>query len=233
MAKQIITDEALQLKRQARRRLIGAIALTLLVVILLPMILDREPPAPSQDVELQIPDKDKAGEFLPKMALPPSAAASGVPASAPPIAPLMDGKVAPASVVSPVSAVAAVAVPGPAQPVVKAQPAVPATVTVAPAHTEAAHTAAAKPAASKPAAKAATPAKHHKGFVVQVGAFANASAATKLKDKLHKQGYPSYTEKVGSKTRVRVGDYTSHAEADKIRRKLEIQGMQPDVVNLN
>jgi DedD protein len=222
MAKQIITDEALQLKRQARRRLIGAIALTLLVVILLPMILDREPPAPSQDVELQIPDKDKAGEFLPKMALPPSSAASGVQeaASAPLIAPLMDGKVA-------TSASAVVAVPAPTQPAA-VTPAVPApAAAVAPVHTEAAHKTVVKAAAK------ITPAKHHKGFVVQVGAFANASAANKLKDKLHKQGYPSYTEKVGGKTRVRVGDYASHAEADKIRRKLEIQGMQPDVVNLN
>ena len=73
MAKQIITDEESILKRQARRRLIGAIALTILVVVLLPMILDSEPPTPKQDIDLQIPDKDKVGEFVPKMVLPPSA----------------------------------------------------------------------------------------------------------------------------------------------------------------
>lgn len=94
MAKQILTDEESNLKRQARRRLLGAIALTILVVVLLPMVLDSEPPVPSQDIELQIPDKDKVGEFVPKMVLPPLNAndAASQAASAPVIAPLLDVK---------------------------------------------------------------------------------------------------------------------------------------------
>lgn len=204
MAKQIVTDEELKLKRQARRRLLGAIALTMLVVVLLPMVLDREPPAPSQDIELKIPDKDKAGEFVPKMVLPPLSEneAASQPASAPVIAPLLD--------VKPASAVVEPAMPE-ARPVVETKPAVEAKHKVEP----------------KPVTKA------HSGFVVQVGAFTNADAAKKLQEKLSKQGYPSYTEKTGNKIRVRIGDYTTHAEAEKIRRKLEIQGMKPDVVHLN
>jgi len=227
MAKQIITDEELILKRKARRRLIGAIALTTMVVILLPMILDNEPPAPSHDIELQIPDKDKAGEFVPNMALPPSNASSAVipTASAQLIAPLMDVKPASAAVPTRVEAKPPVEI----KPVVAASSA----VEVIPAPVAAAKPAAAeiKPKVeTKPAVKPV--AKHHSGFVVQVGAFANEAAAIKLQEKLHKQGYPSYTEKAGNKTRVRIGDYTTHAEADKVRRKLEIQGMQPDVVTL-
>lgn len=217
MVKQIITDEELVLKRQARRRLVGAIVLTILVVVLLPMLLDKEPPAPMPDIELNIPDKDKAGEFVPKMVLPPLSANSAVvqTASAPVIAPLLDNS-------RPASAVVLPKVE--AKPVADVKPKV---------DTE--QKAADKPAVTvKPVVKeAAKPvSKKHAGFVVQVGAFAHADAAKKLQEKLHKQGYPSYTEKAGSKIRVRIGDYPTHAEADKIRQKLEIQGMKPDVVNV-
>ena len=62
MAKEQTNDE-LNLRRKARRRLIGAVALTLAVVVILPMVLDSEPKPVGQDIELRIPDKDKAGEF--------------------------------------------------------------------------------------------------------------------------------------------------------------------------
>jgi len=214
MAKQIITDEESKLKRQARRRLIGAISLTILVVLLLPMVLDSGPPAPTQDIELQIPDKDKAGEFVPKMVLPPLNAndAASQPASAPVIAPLLDTK----------PAVVAV------QPKTEINPA----VDTKPKAEQKARQLETKPKVEvKPTVKPAP--KSHTGFVVQVGAFANADAAKKLQEKLHSQGYPSYTEKSGDKIRVRVGDYATHAEADKVRHKLEMQDLQPDVVNLN
>lgn len=226
MAKQIITDEESKLKRQARRRLIGAIALTILVVVLLPMLLDREPPAPSQDIDLQIPDKDKVGEFVPKMVLPPLDAneAASQPVSAPVIASLLD--------VQPLPAVAPARIetkPGTeARPAIEAQPGGEQKTKVE----QKTRLADAKPKAeTNPAVK--TGSAPHSGFVVQVGAFANAGAAKKLQEKLLKQGYPSYTETSGDKIRVRVGGYATHAEAEKVRRKLEIQGMKPDVVNLN
>ena len=213
MAKQIVTDEVSILKRQARRRLMGAIALTLLVVVLLPMVLDSEPPAPQQDIELQIPDKDKAGEFVPQIVLPPlndaaSQPASSQPTPAPVIAPLLD--------IKPVSAVVAQTVLEP-KPVIASKPKVEQQI---------------KQADTKPKIESKPAAKTHSGFIIQVGAFDNADAAKKLQEKLLKQGYPSYTEKINNKVRVRIGDYTSHAEAEKIRRKLEIQGYQPDVINL-
>ena len=216
MAKQIITDEESKLKRQARRRLLGAVALTILVVVLLPMVLDREPPAPTQDIELQIPDKNTVGEFVPKMVLPSLNAsdAASQPVSAPVIAPLLDVK--PVAVHD------------------KADNSKP--------ESQAKSESQAKPGSeAKPKAEAGqrnqtarvNTKKPHTGFVLQVGAFANASAAKALHEKLQEQGYPSYIEKIGDKTRVRVGGYSTHADAEKVRHKLEIQGMKPDVVNLN
>ena len=206
MAKQLSTDEESILKRKARRRLIGAIALTTAVVVILPMVLDREPAPSSQDIELRIPDKEHAGDFTPKVAMPAASAvvAEPQPASAVTIAPLLDSKPAPVAAKPKVEA--------PAKPAAEAKPA-------------------AKPkSTAKPAEKAAVP---HSGFVVQVGAFANAEGAKQLQGKLSKQGYHAYTEKTGNKTRVRVGSYASHEAADKVKRKLEAQGLHPNVVSLN
>jgi DedD protein len=69
MAKQQTEDE-LNLRRKARRRLIGAIALTLAVVVLLPMVLDREPKSTGSNIDLSIPNPDNAGAFVPKMSIP-------------------------------------------------------------------------------------------------------------------------------------------------------------------
>ncbi|MFA6903772.1 MAG: SPOR domain-containing protein [Gallionellaceae bacterium] len=228
MVKQIITDEESKLKRQARRRLIGAIALTVLVVVLLPMVLDSEPPAPQQDIELQIPDKDKAGEFVPKMVLPPLSAgeAASQPVSAPVIAPLLDVK--PLPVQAPLLIESKPTTVAPA--LIETKPVVEQNIPKADVKPKAETKPANKPV-TKPAAKPVT--KAHSGFVVQVGAFANADAAKKLQEKLLKQGYASYTEKIGDKTRVRIGDFNTHEQAEKVRRKLEIQGMQPNVLNLH
>ncbi len=63
MARQQAEDE-LNLRRKARRRLIGAVALTLAVVVILPMVLDSEPKTSGNDINLTIPDPDKAGAFV-------------------------------------------------------------------------------------------------------------------------------------------------------------------------
>ena len=69
MAKrQVVSEDSL--KRQMRRRLIGAVALFTALVIILPMILDREPSSTGHDIDLRIPDKDKAGAFSSQMVLP-------------------------------------------------------------------------------------------------------------------------------------------------------------------
>ena len=49
-----ISNEELQLRKRARRRLVGAIALVVMVVVFVPMILDNEPKPVSQDIEINI-----------------------------------------------------------------------------------------------------------------------------------------------------------------------------------
>ncbi|OFZ66913.1 MAG: hypothetical protein A2V79_03510 [Betaproteobacteria bacterium RBG_16_56_24] len=92
MAKQQSDDEQ-NLRRKARRRLIGAFALTLAVVVILPMVLDSEPRPTGQDIDLRIPAPDEVGEFVPKIAVSdvaavlPSSELPVVPAVLPPAAP--------------------------------------------------------------------------------------------------------------------------------------------------
>lgn len=186
MAKQLTDDEA-SLKRKARRRLIGAVALTTAIVVLLPMLLDSEPRLVGQDIELRIPDKDKVGEFVPRIGLPSaSAPVAALPASAPVPAPVIaDTTVAASQVVT------------------------------------------AKAPESKPAEQAQ--AEPQQSFVVQIGAFSKAESAHSLQKKLSKEGFKIYIEKVGDKTRVRAGPYATREAADKVRHKLEAQGLHPDI----
>jgi len=69
MVKQLTDDES-NIRRKARRRLIGAIALVLTVVVILPMVLDNEPKPAEPDIDLQIPDPDNSGEFVSSVAIP-------------------------------------------------------------------------------------------------------------------------------------------------------------------
>src|SRR5258708_23368302 len=59
------------LKRRARRRLVGAVALVLLAVIVLPMVFDAEPRRSGPPVSVRIPGEDESA-FTPK--IPPKAA---------------------------------------------------------------------------------------------------------------------------------------------------------------
>src|SRR5471030_2256607 len=63
-------DPVLPEKKRARRRLVGAIMLALLVAIGLPMLLDSEPKPLSNDIDIRIPSKDKAPEPAPAAAAP-------------------------------------------------------------------------------------------------------------------------------------------------------------------
>lgn len=218
MANQISTDEESNLKRQVRRRLIGAVALFLLLIIFIPIVFDSEPaPTAGNNIELRIPDKDKAPEFQPKIDLPEIDKMS----SAVEAAPVTEPVPAPASTPSVVLTPAPVAKPAPAPAPAVSQP-----------KPEAKPKIEAKPKVeSKPVAKpqAAVP---KTGWGVQVGAFANLDTAKSLQAKLSKQGYHAYTEKAGSVTRVRIGSYPTREAAEKVQGKLVAQGMQANVVGL-
>ena len=115
MAKQL-TDDELNLRRKARRRLIGAVSLTLAVVVILPMVLDREPKPTGQDIELRIPAPDKVSEFVPGVAasevagVSPFAASTAEAVSAPLAASAVSGVAQAKPAAAPAPSVAASAV---------------------------------------------------------------------------------------------------------------------------
>lgn len=218
MAKQL-TDDELNLRRKARRRLIGAVALTLAVVVILPMILDSEPRPAGQDLDLRIPAPNKVGEFAPRMAASDVAAVPSLAASSVEAAPNL--LAVPDAVKT--GAGNQVAVSG------KQTAAVPNSKKEAPGKTQ--PVANKTPEPHKPVSGGANKSAGTDGFVAQVGAYSNASAAKQELDKLKKWGFKAYTEKAGDKVRVRVGPYAEREKAEKIRQQLEKHGLNPVVMS--
>ncbi len=66
MAKQSVSEEEIQLRKRARRRLVGAIALAVLAAIFLPMVFDDQA-KPVGNVQIQIPDEKTASPFQPEI----------------------------------------------------------------------------------------------------------------------------------------------------------------------
>jgi DedD protein len=219
MAKQISTEAESNLKRQARRRLIGAVALVLAIVVILPMIFDSEPPpSTANDIELRIPDKDRATPFQPVAASAPVAEVASAVSAAP----------APASAVISVPVSAVSATPIAVQPMKTVQPEIKSKVEAKPKPETKPKVVTKPKVETKPAANAVP----KSGWVIQVGAYSNADTAKQLQAKLSKQSYHVYTEKSGNNVRVRVGSYPTREAAEKIKHKLEALGLHPNIVNL-
>lgn len=195
-----VSDEELQLKKRARRRLVGAVVLVTAVAVVLPMILDSEPKPVTQDINIQIPSPD-AGVLSVKPVPLKSAPPAPVPAAkvdAPQAMVKAEPKAEPKAVVKP-----AALKPAPKPPVVKS--------TAKPAAKPATKTAQEKPAAAS-------------DFVIQVVALTDAAKAKELQVKIAGGGMKAYTEVVqtanGPVTRVRVGPYASREAAEKGRQQL-------------
>ena len=202
MAKQQ-SEEELNIRSRARRRLIGAVALALAVVVILPMVLDREPKITGQDIDLRIPAPDKVGEFVPGVAL----------------SKVVDEA---AKAESAVGVTQASGVIGAA-----AEPENHALAAVKPVEVKHTET---KPAAPKQTEVKQVDAKAIvKKYVVQVGAFANAATARQEADKLKSLGFKAYTELVSGTTRVRLGPYADRNKADEMRKSLEKRDLHPVV----
>jgi len=203
MAKQP-TDDEQNLKRKSRRRLVGAVALALAVVVILPMVLDSEPKPTGQDIDLRIPAPDKVGEFVPKVAVPKVVAE--LPASSPVIVPASTPNAIPVLAKEPTSV-------QPAEKLV--QPKV-----VQPKNDP------------KPTAKddKQTSSATAESFVAQVGAYSNAESAHQLLSNLKKWSFKAYSEKSGDKIRVRVGPYPEREKAEKVKLLLEKHGLHPVIV---
>jgi DedD protein len=205
-----ISDEELQLKRRARRRLIGAVVLVTAIVVVLPMVLDSEPKPVGREISVRIPSPD-AGPFAGQIApLPAQKGAKAAPKGSETVAAAPETKATPAAPVQ--EAPPAAEKPKPVKAAPKKEPAKP------------------KP---KPKAK---PAKAAEGqFAVQVVALADAGRAQQMQEKIAAAGIKSYTEVVktakGDVTRVRAGPFPTREAAEKAREQLKSLGMNGNITN--
>ncbi|MCB1937779.1 MAG: SPOR domain-containing protein [Rhodocyclaceae bacterium] len=196
-------DAQTDLKKRARRRLVGAAALALFAVIVLPMIMDPEPKPVGEEIQVTIPGQDGSNFAARRLeATPPVAVA-------PPTAPT------PSAVVEPVA-------PPPAPPAPQAPPK---TEPVAPPEVD--QNAEQKRVEAILAGKLSDGAKREPGvggFVVQVGAYSKAGSATEVMNMVRAKGFEVFTRKIGSTTRVRVGPFETRDAAERAAKKLAAQG---------
>ncbi|MEA5098616.1 MAG: SPOR domain-containing protein [Burkholderiaceae bacterium] len=202
-------DPALPEKKRARRRLVGAIALTLGLVIALPMVLDSEPKPVSDDIVIRIPSRDK-----PSRASMASRSASTASAA-------VETKSEPAPApTEPATAVAAK--PPAADAAVKSAAANGQKTEAKPAEPKAKEHES-KTAAKQPAEPARNPPADGK-VIIQVAALASQQKVNELQAQLKGAGIKSYSQKVatagGERIRVRVGPFGSKSEAQQTCAKL-------------
>ena len=230
-------DVDLQLKKRARRRLIGAVAFAGLAAVVLPMVMDDEPKQQIQEVQIRIPGQDQT-PFAPKLAKAPVASeapASPAPAKAetPPPAPVskaaekpVEKPAAPEKVEKTEKVEKAEKAPAPPAP----KPAEK-TVDKAPVDNSEAQRAAAilagKPV--EPRDKPAAAANGNGQFVIRIGAFANPANVKQLQSKIGEMGIKVFTEPLespgGTKTRVRAGPFPNREAADKALEKIKRIGV--------
>ncbi len=224
-------DTQLELKKRARRRLVGAGALALVAAIVLPLVMEHEPKQAGQDIQIRIPSQEGAN-FASRVIQ------GTAPAPSKPAVPVEDDKIPSGGNTPSPSEGATASSPAPRAP----EPA-PAQSAHKPAAPEDPHVAKTeKPAATKPAepatkrseaARAAAILSDDKSaavetggaYVVQLGAFKDARNVSSVRSKVKAQGYSSYTEVLGDKTRVRAGPFATRDAADAAAAKLRKAGV--------
>jgi DedD protein len=242
-----VSEELLQLRKRARRRLVGAIALVVFALIVLWTALDGEPPAnlaASRPVEIVSSSTNLASTVIAVPLHPQASQASQ--AEKAPVPTAQAASVAVATTVlqgrivnhqteindtitepltTPTRKPAAASQPA-ARPV-QIRPTVAPKPTTKPVQRdprlilEGHDDDAVKPASGK--------------FFVQVAAFADAAKAAQIVGKLKKAGLPAYSEKVktsqGELTRVRIGPAADRAHAADWLKKAQAQGVSGQVVS--
>jgi DedD protein len=215
------SDQELQFKKRARRRLVGAVALVLLMIIVLPMILqDRTAKAPKQDVVVSIPSLDQ--KLGPDQKLESES-----------ITPAPIQAVAPAAEVSPSEATAAK--PAETKPVetpVTSNP--PSPAVAAPAKTEPSKL---ESQIKAEPAKVETKAAAGGNYFVQIGVFSDPEKVKQMQEKLSEKGLKSSDELIdtakGKKTRLRVGPFEAKKDAESAMEKIKSVGLTGIVVSVN
>lgn len=218
------SDLQTDLRKRARRRLLGAIALALTAAIVLPVVMDHEPRPPAQDIAVRIPPR----ESLPPLASP--ARVEPDEADAPALVPPPDSEPAAggtrgASVPrSDASRPAVDAVTPPARPEpARTEGAKPDAAKPAPLRPEPAKAEAVRPDAGKADVPRSDPAKAQSArpggeqktetsateaaraaavldgkasYALQLGVFSDAANVAKLRARAKELGFASFTEEV-------------------------------------
>jgi DedD protein len=218
------SDANLQLKKRARRRLVGAIAFAGLAAVVLPMVMDEEPKQQVQDIQIRIPGQDKT-PFTPKLVKPSAAPVAGEKAVTP-------EKKEPAVPPPPVADVAKPAETPPAGKTPEKTPEKPPEKPASASDSEPRRAAAILGSKSPEAASAVptAPANNAGGqYVILIGAFSNPANVKQLQTKIGELEIKVYTEPLdspeGKKTRVRAGPFPSREAADKALDKLKRIGV--------
>lgn len=222
-------DQELSLKKRARRRLVGAVGLVLVMVGVLPMVLqDRASLTPSSAIKITMAGVD-AGVVEP--------IAAPAPLAAPPMP-------AVSSLAEPVSATAETT------PVAVNDTAVSAVPTQNKITEKPTEKTVEKPLEAKlleakvpetksqlvaPApAKADASAAAKSSFAIQIGVYSSMASVTEMEGKLKQAGYQASIKKVGTdkgeKIRLRTGDYPTRQQAAEAMLKLQALNMQGMVV---
>ena len=239
-------DAVLQARTRARQRLIGAAVLVVIGVIGFPLVFETQPRPIPVDIPIVIPRKEGA----PPLTMPPARAPAAVSKNAPAEASAPALKIPSDEVITEtreqagkeVATVPAARAPSApvgaeraaSKPAAKSTPAESAPKAVAEtrpaAKADEAGRAKALLEGTQPAAAAAG------RFVLQVGAFADASAARETRLKVEKLGLKTYTQvaetPAGNRIRVRVGPFASREEADKALAKARGAGLSGVVLTL-
>ena len=238
-------DAQLQLKKRARRRLVGAVAFAGLAAVVLPMVMDEEPKQQVQDIQIRIPGQEQT-PFAPKLK-PASAEKKEEPAPvenvqpaveaakpvAPPVVKVLEKPVDKAPEKPAANPTEKAAEKTPTKPAEK-PPAKPAEKSAEkPANGHEAQRAAAilggKPANEASPANATNTTHGNGQFVILIGAFSNPANVKQLQTKIGELGVKVYTEPLdspeGKKMRVRAGPFANREAADKALDKMKRIGV--------
>lgn len=229
------------IRRRARHRLIGAAVLVLLGVLGFPMLFDTQPRPIAVDVPIEIPARNPAPSLPNTQAEAPTEKAPVAPAPA-------ETAQAPAATVPTGDSLSG-----------KEEAVTEKTVTESPRPEPSKPAASAAKAAPKSDAPAEPPAKDAKAtaeadaarakallndkpvagdlrLVVQVGAFAEADRARETRLKLERAGLKTYTHVAetpqGKRIRVRLGPFSSRAEAEKAAARVKALGLPAAILTL-
>ena len=247
-AEAMLLDPTLPEKQRARRRLVGAIALVLAAIVILPMVLDSHPKPVTDDISIDIPSRPapkvaaRSDEDTQAGVAPDNPAAADAATGASGLAAASGAAAAQTarSAQSTQSAQAKPAAPAKSAPADQAQAQAKAQANPSTQSTQSTQTAQApRSAATRPSASTTANAANDSGapaappgarFAVQLGAFSSDTAANKWVAKLKAAGVPAYTEQRKeadgtTRTLLRAGPFPDRASATEAIAKVRGAGL--------